>query len=183
MAQRQFCNRHQYAFLRQVRNHPHGLPVDEWPATSTLRRWMRHEGFRSALQGILMMFRMEKELMTAGAAARAAQSVQRFLSDYGDVRQLESVGHFREDLATLLRVIRLDWDHARGASAVRLQPRPAEPPPTGQHPMQAVITLGKQVVERNKGLVLSAGVAEENLDDTADDPTVAPEGVREEGTP
>jgi len=109
MRQRQYSNRHQYAFLRKLRNHPHGLPTEEWPATSTLKRWLKRKSFRSALKGIMSTFRLESELMSAGAAARAAQVMQQMLSGFeNQCVGMDALRVYHEPLVTLSRIIRMD---------------------------------------------------------------------------
>ena len=121
MRQKHYCNRHEYAFLREVRNHPHGLPIDHWPATATLKRWLKRKHFRRALQGIIDTFRLEAELMSAGASARAAQMMQEMLSGFEQQGiTYEALTAHHEQLLTLSRIVRMDFIRQRERRMMKL---------------------------------------------------------------
>ncbi len=76
-------NSHQRTFLRNLRNHPHGLPLEEWPCTTVLRRWMRRPRFLMAVRSLTQTFNVQADLLLSGAAARAAMMLQVILSGEG----------------------------------------------------------------------------------------------------
>ncbi len=76
-------NRHQLTFLRNLREHPHGLPLEEWPSTTVLRRWMRRPRFRMAVKSLAKTFQTQTDLLLSGSAARAAMMLQVILSGEG----------------------------------------------------------------------------------------------------
>jgi hypothetical protein len=67
MSKSEYLNGHQKYFLRKLREHRHGLPLEDWPRTSTWRRWMRNSKFRAAMDGMEDALATEKRLLMSGA--------------------------------------------------------------------------------------------------------------------
>lgn len=88
MAKSMKINQHQRGFLKKLRLHPAGLPDEHWPAATVLRRWMRHEGFRAALDSTrcAMQVRSDFELVNAGVRASATLSPLLDSADESDVK-------------------------------------------------------------------------------------------------
>src|SRR4051812_44221661 len=73
-------NRHQKEFLKKMREHPHGLPTSEWPSATALRRWMRHPGFRRAIESIRQTLQIQTDLHLLSAAAHASTGLAAILA-------------------------------------------------------------------------------------------------------
>lgn len=66
----------QTIFLRAFRDNPLGPPPSEWPSGAVLKRWLRKEKFRHALQGVRDALRFQADLHLAAASTSAAQVLQ-----------------------------------------------------------------------------------------------------------
>jgi hypothetical protein len=73
----------QYEFLRKMRNHLHGLPLEHWPRAAVWRKWMKRPRFVAAMQSLQNSYLAETDLLLAGSAARAARLLQAVLSGGG----------------------------------------------------------------------------------------------------
>jgi hypothetical protein len=109
MSRPERLNQRQYAFLRKVRNHPHGLPIQDWPRSADLRRWMKRPRFRAALTSLQATFHAESDLLLAGVSARAAMGLQDILSgDEGGGSTPAYLQAHSTTLVTLARLLRVD---------------------------------------------------------------------------
>lgn len=112
MYDERYLNRHQYSFLRDLRNHPHGLPIEAWPRTSTWRRWLKRPAFRRAIRSIEKAMQTQASLMLAGSASRAALMMQALLSggeeESGSGMRIATLSMHHEKLRSLSRVLRED---------------------------------------------------------------------------
>jgi hypothetical protein len=129
MSDSNYPNRHQYAFLRKVRNHPNGIPAEQMPHPSTLKRWLRQPGFCRAMKGLIATFRVEEDLFAAGAAAHAGQMLFRLMAG-GCIGAVEN--NVRA-VNALCRVIRQDQvrrkpSRSRAQRAAQEQAKPAKKP-------------------------------------------------------
>ena len=120
MSRPERLNQRQYAFLRKVRNHPHGLPTLDWPRSADLRRWMKRPGFVAALTSLQASFRAEADLLLAGASARAAMNLQDILSCDGGGCTPAFLQAHSAALMTLGRLVRFDHMRQKEQSSLQL---------------------------------------------------------------
>lgn len=136
MSDAKYLNRHQSEFLRKLRNHPHGLPIEDWPRASTWRRWLKRETFRRAMRSLRVAFQTQGDLMLSGSAARAALMMQALLSggeeESGSGMRIATLSMHHEKLMSLSRVLREDLMHRaerrRLRQAAQQKSAPAESP-------------------------------------------------------
>src|SRR6185295_17284887 len=67
--------RAQKLFLNAFRHNPAGPPPSQWPAPSTLQRWLRHESFRNALTQYPDTMRSQADFHIGAAATAAAKAI------------------------------------------------------------------------------------------------------------
>ena len=63
----------QSAFLRALRTHLDGPPPELWPSPAILRKWLRREPFRRALDSIRDTLTYQTDFNLASAASKAAK--------------------------------------------------------------------------------------------------------------
>lgn len=130
MASSAYPNRHQYAFLKKLREHPEGLPTDQWPNPATLKRWANHPGFVRAMKRLIGAMRLEEDLMTASAGARAA----RMLQDLFVRNSLEEVEQHSKAVNALCRMVRVDHLRQKEQRTGRPRSNKAEKAPEPMSP-------------------------------------------------
>ncbi len=99
--------RHQREFLKKMREHPHGLPANEWPKATSLRRWMRHDGFRRALESIRQTLQIQTDLHLLSAAAHASTGLATILAPGDGDAAKESPADSKATIASLVQLLRL----------------------------------------------------------------------------
>jgi len=67
--------RAQKLFLQAFRDNPAGPPPSQWPAPSTLQRWLRNENFRNTLNQYRDTMHFQADFHIAAAATTAAKSI------------------------------------------------------------------------------------------------------------
>jgi hypothetical protein len=65
----------QSSFLRAFRNNPAGPPPDQWPSPLILRKWLRRQAFRAALESLRDTHRFQTDFHLAAAASAAAKAL------------------------------------------------------------------------------------------------------------
>lgn len=111
-------------FLRKLRQHSNGLPLQDWPRPTTWRRWMRKPKFVRAMQDLRAAFDAQRQLVLSASAMEAAIHIQAVLtggnvehSGYGITPH--EIGLYDKELHRLTNIIWLERMH-RG-------PSPADP--------------------------------------------------------
>ena len=66
-------NNQQSAFLRAMRTHLDGPPPELWPSPAIMRKWLRHAGFRRALDSIRDVLTYQTDFALVSAANCAAR--------------------------------------------------------------------------------------------------------------
>jgi len=105
--------RAQSTFLRRFRDNPAGPPPDEWPYPATLRKWLRHEPFRRALDSIRDTLQFYADFQLARAASLAASRLATTGDSSGDLATA--------DLKRLAELLRLAHLRHRFPTPVQLQ--------------------------------------------------------------
>jgi len=105
MASEDRLHTRQYLFLKELRNSAEGFPDHLWPRLTTLRKWLRHPGFRAALKSLQTTMRFERDWMMAASASRAAKNLHVMLSEQ-DPRNGLAEPDLR--LASLVRIVRAE---------------------------------------------------------------------------
>jgi len=100
-------NRHQKEFLKKMREHPHGLPTSEWPKATALRRWMRHPGFRRAIESIRHTLQIQTDLHLLSAAAHASTGLAAILAPGDPESPKESPADAKASIASHVQLLRL----------------------------------------------------------------------------
>ncbi|HZZ44775.1 MAG TPA: hypothetical protein VFE58_17695 [Tepidisphaeraceae bacterium] len=67
--------RAQTRFLRMLRRSDGSYPVEHWPSPLLLRRWLKRDAFREALDDILEALHLQSDLHLARATVRAANDL------------------------------------------------------------------------------------------------------------
>ena len=67
-------------FLRKLRQHRNTLPLQDWPKSTTWRRWMRKPHFVRAMQDLRAAFDAQRQLVLSAAAMEAAIHIQAVLT-------------------------------------------------------------------------------------------------------
>jgi len=75
MSNQSSSTRAQKLFLLAFRDNPAGPPPSQWPAPSTLQRWLLSEKFRTALTQYRDAMRFQADFHIAAAATVAAKSI------------------------------------------------------------------------------------------------------------
>jgi hypothetical protein len=130
MASSYYPNRHQYAFLRKLREHPQGLPTEHWPSPATWKRWLNHAGFCRAMKNLLLSIRVEEDLFVATAGARAGRMLHDLVVR-GDIDEVEKHVKAINALCRMVRVDHMRQKEVRGRVR-RKAVAPVEPPATKQ---------------------------------------------------
>ena len=99
--------RHQHEFLKKMREHPHGLPASEWPSATAFRRWMRHPGFRRAIESIRQTLQIQTDLHLLSAAAHASTGLAAILAPGNPESPKESPADAKASIAPLVQLLRL----------------------------------------------------------------------------
>jgi len=69
----------QYDFLRRLREND--LPTFDWPSPAILRKWMRRDTFRRAIESLQEAILLRGDLHVAAIASRAAINLQNHLQN------------------------------------------------------------------------------------------------------
>lgn len=123
----------QSAFLRALSRNPTGLPKDQWPSPTVLRRWLRKPGFRAALETLRATLAAQTDLQLAYAASRTAAALNEPAPSAADDPKQSSLALRRSRLALDL----LKFAHLRATFA------PPAPPPavkTAEHALKIIET-------------------------------------------
>jgi len=94
-------NQHQRGFLRNLRRHPAGLPESDWPSAAALRRWMRHSGFRRALDSVRAALQIRTDFELVTASVRASSDLTPLLENKADKDEKSQI-HSRVQLLRLV---------------------------------------------------------------------------------
>jgi len=94
-------NRHQRGFLKKMRLHPAGLPEADWPSAAALRRWMRHSGFRRALDSVRAALQVRTDFELITASVKASSDLTPLLENKADKDEKSQI-HSRVQLLRLV---------------------------------------------------------------------------------
>lgn len=145
MASSYYPNRHQYAFLRKLREHPQGLPTEHWPSPATWKRWLNHPGFCRAMKNLLVSIRVEQDLFVAAAGARAGRMLHDLLV-HGNIDEVEKHVKGINALCRMVRVDHMRQKEVRGRAGRTKAPPPAKPvtPAVRQNPRERLTVESAQ---------------------------------------
>jgi hypothetical protein len=95
-------SRAQTTFLRLFRDNPAGPPAADWPSPAILRKWLRHDAFRRALDTLRDTLQFQADFQIARAASLAATRLAAAGDSAGDLSSADL-----KKLAELLRIAHL----------------------------------------------------------------------------
>src|SRR5688572_12070892 len=104
----------QTTFLRAFRTNPAGPPPDQWPSPLILRKWLRRQAFRAALESLRDTHRFQTDFHLAAAASAAARKLSASSQDSALSTQ---------DLKDLAHLLRLAHQRERHPTQLKLQSR------------------------------------------------------------
>ena len=104
----------QSAFLRALRTHLDGPPQELWPSPTILRKWLRRDGFRRALDSIRDTLTYQTDFALASAASKAAR---KYLAASATTDQPPT----HQDTLALSRLLRLAHQREANSASLKLK--------------------------------------------------------------
>jgi hypothetical protein len=104
----------QTAFLRALRTHLDGPPPELWPSPAILRKWLRRETFRRALDSIRDTLTYQTDFALASAASSAAR---KYLAASATADKPPT----HQDTLALSRLLRLAHQREGSSASLRLE--------------------------------------------------------------